>query len=178
MPVVHLRPIELHDLDSIMSWVNDPAVVGNFAGLSRTITHDDEREYLEKIIASDKDKLYVIETAERNYIGNIGLHEIDRSNNSARYGMIIGKKNYWGRGYAQSAINSLLELAFQEHQLQQVWAKFLATNEKMRHINVDKCGFRVDSIMPREYFRDGKYHDMIRVSMTADDYRMKSTKNI
>ena len=173
MPSVTLRPIEMSDLDRIMEWVNDPVVVSNFAGMAKTITHKDEREYLEGIISSTTDKLYAIETEDRTYIGNIGLHEIDPHHHSARYGMIIGKKEYWGQGYGQSAINALLELAFQEHQLQQVWGKFLRTNEKMRHINVDKCGFKIEGILPNEYFRDGKYHDMLKVSMHADEYRMR-----
>ena len=171
MPTVHLRPIEMNDLEQIMEWVNDQEIVGNFAGLAKTITPEDEREYLQRIISSDRDKLYAIETADRTYIGNIGLHEIDPSKKSARYGLIIGKKQSWGQGYAQSAIHALLDLAFQEHHLQEIWGKFLATNEKMRHININRCGFKVEGILPQEYFRDGKYHDMIKVAIQADDYQ-------
>ncbi len=171
MPTVHLRPIEMRDLDQIMEWVNDQEVVGNFSGLTKTITPEDEREYLERIISSEQEKLYAIETEEGTYIGNIGLHEIDPVVRSARYGMIIGKKEFWGQGYAQSAIKALLELAFQEHHLQEIWGKFLATNEKMRHININRCGFKIDGTLPQEYFRDGKYHDMVKVSIHAGDYQ-------
>ena len=80
------------------------------------------------------------------------------------------------KGYAQSAIQALLEIAFQQERLQQVWGKFLTTNEKMRHINVDKCGFKIEGILPHEYFYEGKYHDMIKVSMSADEYQQRRVK--
>lgn len=172
MPAVHLRPIEMNDLDYLMSWVNDREVVGKFTDLGKTITREEEKKYLEIIIASDKDQLYAVETVDGDYVGNIGLHEIDRTAKSARYGMIIGKKQYWGQGYGQSAIQALLELAFQQQQLQTVWGKFLTTNEKAWHINIDKCGFKVDEILPNEYFYGRKYHDMIKISMTADEYQI------
>lgn len=171
MPTIHLRPIEMNDLDLLMEWVNDPEVVGNFNDLGKIITREEEQKYLQRIVASDKDQLYAIETADGNYVGNIGLHDIDQVRKSARFGLIIGKKQYWGQGYAQSAIQALLEVAFQQQRLQIVWGKFLTTNEKMRHINVNKCGFKVEGIMPGEYFRDGKYHDMLKVSMNADEYQ-------
>ena len=176
MPAVHLRPIEMHDLDQLMEWINDREVVGKFTDLGKTIAREEEKKYLEKIIASDRDQLYAIETEDRMYVGNIGLHEIDPLQKSARYGMIIGKKQYWGKGYAQSAIQALLEIAFQQERLQQVWGKFLTTNEKMRHVNVDKCGFKIEGILPHEYFYEGKYHDMIKVSMSADEYQQRRVK--
>ncbi len=176
MPQVNLRPIELSDLEHIMEWVNDQEVVGKFNDLGKITTREEEQKYLERIIASDKGQLYAIETADGNYVGNIGLHDIDQVRKSARFGLIIGKKQYWGQGYAQSAIQALLEVAFQQQCLQIVWEKFLTTNEKMKHINVDKYGFRIDGILPDEYFKDGKYYDMIKVSMIADNYHKMRVK--
>ena len=171
MTQANLRPLETSDLENIMKWVNDPEVVGNFAELGKEITREEEEKYLERILSSDTDRMYAIEDQEGNYIGNIGIHEINKSDRSGRFGLIIGNKDYWGQGYGQSAINALLDKAFSELEMHKVWGVFLETNEKMYHINVNKVGFKVEGVMRDEYFRRGEYHDMVRISMLEDDYR-------
>jgi len=71
-----LRPIEMSDLDSMMNWINDPEITGNFANFNTPVSREEESKYLEKIIESETDKLFVIEDRGGEYLGNIGLHQI------------------------------------------------------------------------------------------------------
>lgn len=172
-PNVKLRPLTIDDLDKVMEWVNDPEVVGNLANFTTPISRDEEKKYLERLLASQNDKVFAIEDATDGfdtYIGNIGLHEIHWPTRKARLGIIIGKKEFWGHGYAQAATKQVLRLAFDQYNLHKVWLLALEDNEKTKHLN-EKLGFKPEGVLRDEYFLKGRYHNMVRMSMLEDEYR-------
>lgn len=170
MTKTNLRPLQIEDLDNIMSWINDPEVTGNFNQLNIVIPREEEKRYLEDLFASESDFVFAIEDENRNYIGNIGLHEIDTSNYSARFAIIVGNKDYWGRGYGENAINSLLERAFEEYGFHKIWGICLESNKKAQHLYLDKCGFQKEGVLRDHYNLGGKLHDMVQFSMLWGDY--------
>lgn len=171
-----LRPLQLSDLDKVMTWVNDPEIVGNFQHFNRTISREEEQQYLERILASPTDKVYAIETEGGEYLGNVGLHQIYLPSRNARFSIIIGNREHWGQGYAQKAIEQLLEIAFNQMGLHKVWGIVFEENEKNKHIYLDKLGFKVEGVLKEEYFHKGKYHTMLRIAMLEDEYlQMRGT---
>jgi len=167
-----VRPLEMNDLDEIMKWVNDPEVIGKFTNFKRPMTREQEARYLEQIIASEKDQLFAVETESGEYLGNTGLHEIDYKARSGRLAIILGNKKYWGRGYAQSAVEGLLEQAFEKYRMNKVWAIVMEQNTKMQHI-LEKCGFKKEGLLRDEYFSQGRYHNMVRMSILEKEYKTR-----
>ncbi len=165
-----LRPLNLKDVDNVMSWVNDKEVIGNFAGFSVPVSRDKEEEYIKGILNSTKDKVFAVEDSDGVYLGNVGLHQIDWPSRAARLAIILGNKKYQGKGYGQLALKELLRMAFDEYNLHKVWVVCFKTNEKTSHI-MKKVGFKEEGILRDEYFHKGKYHDMIRFSMIEDEWR-------
>ncbi|MBI1969879.1 GNAT family N-acetyltransferase [Candidatus Woesearchaeota archaeon] len=169
MVAARIRPLEMKDLNHIMEWVNDPTVVGKFANFQTPISREREQKFLEQIIASETDKLFAIETEQGEYLGNIGLHQIDWPSRAGRLALIIGKKAHWGEGYAQSALQELLRLAFEQYNLHKVWLVVFEENAKARHI-YEKAGFQIEGFLRDEYFHQGEYHNMVRMSMLEHEY--------
>ncbi|MBI1968886.1 GNAT family N-acetyltransferase [Candidatus Woesearchaeota archaeon] len=168
MTDVSLRPLELSDLEHIMGWINDPEIVGNFGWFGKPVSREEEQRYLERLIAGP-DKVYSA-FAGGEYLGQVGLHELDGCNKQGRLSIIIGNKDNWGRGYAPQMIDALLDKAFNDLQLHKVWGVFLEQNTKAHHLFVEKCGFLVEGRLRKEYFRRGAYHDMIRIAMLEEEY--------
>ena len=165
-----LRPLEIKDLDKIMEWVNDPKIVFNFQNFDLKITREAEKAYLEKILASADDRLFAIETENGTYLGNVGLHNISSKNKLGRLALIIGNKEFLGRGYGQSAIKELVKYAFDECGLNKVWLIVAKENEKAKHI-YEKVGFAIEGFLEEEYAdRLGKFHDMVRMRMLRREY--------
>ncbi len=173
MAPARLRPLGMSDLGNIMHWVNDQEVVGNFANFKVPISRDEEQKFLEKILASETDRVFAIETESGEYLGNAGLHQIHWPSRVGRIAVIIGKKNYWNEGYAESAVEALLQLAFNQYNLHKVCGMVWEDNPKTRHLYFDKCGFTPEGVLRDEYFHQGRYHNIIRFSMLEDEYRSR-----
>jgi RimJ/RimL family protein N-acetyltransferase len=113
--LIRLRGYEKSDLDAVMKWWHDEEVTQFIGGaVFPASTHEVLRFIENAASGSDpSNKVFVIETlAERNYIGAIGLHGINRLRRHAEMGMVIGDKGCWGRGYGSDAVRVLLRLAF------------------------------------------------------------------
>lgn len=54
------------------------------------------------------------------HIGNIKLEPIDFKNLKARIGILIGDKNYWGKGIATEAIELLVKYGFDKLKLKEI----------------------------------------------------------
>lgn len=169
-----LRPLEMQDLDHLMEWVNDVDVVKNFANFQTPLSREREQRWLEDILVSERDKVFAVETPTGEYLGNIGLHQIHWPTRSARTALILGNKEHWGEGYAQGAMAELLNIAFEQYHLHKVWLVVWEENVKGRHI-YEKLGFREEGVLRDEYFHQGRYHNMVRMSMLENEYRALQT---
>ncbi len=166
MTHVTLRPASVDDLDTLMRWVNDPDVTGRFAHLGH-VTREQERVYLERITNSDIDRLYAIEDERGETIGTAGLHDINSEERTARFGIIIGRKDRWGQGYGRAAITALIDEA-RTYGLRQVWGVTRADNERMRHL-LGRLGFREDAYLPGRYCQAQHCHDMVHETHNIDE---------
>ncbi len=169
MPRAIVRPLDLGDLDHMMEWVNDREVIGNFANFATPTSRSQEQKYLENLLKSETDKAFTIETEQGDYLGTVGIYQIHWPARSGRLGIIIGKPALRGKGYGQSAIKDVLRLAFEQYNLHKVWLVVFEENARSRHVYT-KCGFREEGILRDEYFHQGKYHNMVRMSILDREY--------
>ncbi len=166
---VRLRPIVERDVDAMMDWVNDPAVTRNFAGMSRTITREEELAYVRSMRSSSADRLYVAEDLDGRYVGNGGIHKIYWPAANGRLGLVIGDRARHGQGYGQEVLRLLCTLAFEHLQLHKVWIVHYGDNGRMLHL-CKKLGFLEEGVLRDEYFHQDAWHDMLRHSLLRGDY--------
>lgn len=170
--LVVLRPIDEADVDDILTWVNDPDVVGNLASFSGApFTRDDELAYVRAMRASDDDRVYsVIAADDGRYLGQVGVHQIFWRSRVGRLSAIIGNKDEWGQGYGSAAIGELCRLAFDGDRLHKLWLMVFATNQRAQRTYA-RAGFRTEGVLREEYFHDGGWHDMVRMSLLDHEWR-------
>ena len=167
-----LRPLTMEDLDNMMTWINDKEVIGNFGYFKHPISREDEEQFLKKILNSENDIIYAIETEDGEYLGNAALNQIHWPSRNARLSLIIGNKKHHNKGYGTGAVLAILKKAFNEHNLHKVWLMVRESNEKAKHI-YKKCGFKEEGIMREEYLLNGKYENMIRMSILKSEFTKK-----
>ncbi len=141
-------------------WVADPAVHALLGLLEPVRTLEQERSWIASII-TDKEhqRAFVIETEKGNPIGTCGLRAIDREQGNALFGIMIGEKRLWDRGYGTAATRALLTYAFEELDLKEVRLSCHRENRRGIHC-YEKAGFRLSTYVPE------------RVQFGRDEVRM------
>src|SRR5437016_1637016 len=127
---LRMRTLTPDDADLVLEWANDAEVVKNFSFFQTPATRERILAYITEKYESDADLHFAIFTLEGNYVGNAGLHEIDRVNDTARLGIIIGKREFWNRGYAQESLRLLLGYAFTDGGIHKMYVNFFSTNAR------------------------------------------------
>lgn len=170
--LVKLRPVEEHDVDDILRWVNDKDIVGNLAAFAgKPLTRDDEIAWVRKVRTSTDEKVFtVLEAKSGRYLGQVGLHQIFWRSRVGRVAAIIAGKDDMGRGYGSAAIATLLDIAFDELALHKVWLMVFDKNTRSRR-TWNRLGFVDEGILRDEYFHDGAWHHMVRMGLLEDEWR-------
>ncbi len=141
-------------------WISDPAVHALLGLLEPARTLEQERAWIASV-RTDKEhqRTFVIETEKGDPIGTCGLRAIDREQGTALFGIMIGEKRLWGRGYGTTATRALLQRAFEELDLKEV--RLSCHRENRRAIRCyEKAGFRLSTYVPE------------RVQFGRDEVRM------
>ncbi len=168
--LVNLRAVEKKDLEEIMKWVNDREVTKYLSAFLYPVSRAEEEKFLERAMShNDTEKNLVMETKEGDYIGQISLHKIDWKNRNAELGIVIGNKEYWGKGYGTDAIKILLNHAFNQMNLYKVYLRVFDYNQRAIRC-YEKCGFKEEGRVSKGQFYDGKYYDIILMGILKDEF--------
>ncbi len=158
--LVRLAPITRDDVALFARWFSDVEFLRYISPVVlRLASYDDEMDWYESM-RKDKDLFTfgVRTVAEDQLIGNCSLGVTNWRNRSAGFGIAIGDKSYWGRGYGTEATSLLVEYGFVELNLNRIELEVYDFN--MRAIRAyEKVGFAREGTRRQAIFRDGRYCD-------------------
>ena len=72
--------------------------------------------------------------------------------------------------FGSAAIGELCRLAFDGDRLHKLWLMVFATNQRAQRTYA-RAGFRTEGVLREEYFHDGGWHDMVRMSLLDHEWR-------
>ena len=167
---VILRPVDLEkDLDNFYDWINDFEVMKFLGKPYKPIPKDKEKELLQKMLSDDSNVVFAIETSDGRHIGVTGLHKIAHFDGTAVTGTFIGDKNYWSRGYGTDAKMLLLWYAFNVLNLRRINSRVISFNKRSLKCQL-KCGYKVEGVMKKEVWKNGRYYDLITLAVFRRDW--------
>jgi RimJ/RimL family protein N-acetyltransferase len=159
---VNLRPRDKEkDLEKVLVWINDQEII-RFMNARFPSTRLEEEEWLRKI--KENDVHLAIETKKGLLIGGIGLHQIDFLSGKAEVGIMIGDKNYQSKGFGFDAEMILLNYGFNQLNLGKISHPAFLLNYRSVAL-AKKCGGIKEGILRRHVFKNGKYLDMVIISI-------------
>jgi RimJ/RimL family protein N-acetyltransferase len=166
---VYLRGVGPEDAESFITWLSDPDV-RRLLMRQRPLSIAEELDYIKRVSASDTDLLLgiVLRDGDR-LIGGTGLHNIDARCRHASFGISIGDKDYWDRGYGTEATRLLLAHCFDTLNLNKVWLHVYEFNPRAVHV-YEKLGFRVEGRLRQHTFFEGRYWDVISMGVLRDEW--------
>jgi len=168
---VKLRAIEREDVPRFVRWFNDPEVK-QFLTMYRPLSRAEEERWVESLASRREDIVLAIEVRAGDqwvHIGNVGLHRIDWKNRTATLGIVIGEREYWGKGYGTEAVRTMLRYAFEELGLNRVELETYSFNPRAIRC-YEKAGFKREGVRRQALYRNGKFHDVILMGILRDEF--------
>ena len=171
LPKVTLRDLILDDVEDRYIWSLDKEVTKYLAIPNKypPFTREETKGWIEMCI--DGSNGYVqkaILTEDGIHIGWVDLKNFDKINKNAELGITIGNREFWGKGYGASGIIAMLEIGFEEFDLNKIWLRVDSDNT-----SAIKCykmiGFINEGILREDRFRNNNFIDRLRLSILKNE---------
>jgi len=159
---IYLREVQPADVgETYLHWLNDKEVVQYTEIRFRPNTREELQSYVERM-ANDPKYLFLAIVAKENdkHIGNVKAGPINSFHRFADVGIIIGEKDYWGKGLAAEAIKLVVDYAFNKLHLHKLTAGCYANNLGAVK-SFEKAGFQREGLLKKHYLCEGKYVDRV-----------------
>lgn len=155
---IYLRELTQDDASAeYCGWLNDPVV--NKYLETRQSTIKDLKKYIQKQIDDPNAIFFGIFDKKNNaHIGNIKLEPINWRKKRTEFGILLGNKDYWGKGIGTEATELIVQHAFNFLGFKKVALSVIATNKRAIRV-YEKVGFKVVGVKKESLNHDGVLYD-------------------
>ena len=169
--LLYLRALEEKDLSgNYFQWLNDEEVCKYNSHANFPNTESSMRAFLDsQHLAKDKVVLAIIDTFKDQHIGNISLQNIDWISRSAEFAILLGEKDYWGKGYSFEAAAVLCEYGFTKLNLNRIHCGTSSENIGMQKLAL-KLGMKLEGERIEAMFKNGKYVNMLEYGLLKKNF--------
>ena len=176
---IYFRNVTENDVtDAYYNWMNDPEVNQYLEARFRYNTKEDIADFIYETNLEPDTIFYAICLKKNDvHIGNIKLWRINQIHKFAEVSILIGLKQYWGKGYATEAIKLLCEYAFKVMRLNKLTAECYALNKGSYHA-FTKAGFKIEGKYRLQYKCKDRYIDSYLLGFLQSEYNQRGRSKI
>jgi len=159
---VRLVPLDKEKhLANAMTWMNDPEVTTWTVVGDLPITRLWEEDFFDTSMRGEGGQLtFAVETLAGEHIGFTGFHAIDYRHGVGTTGVIVGRKELWGKGIGADIVRVRTRYAFEVLGLRLLLSEAMEGNEASICMLL-RNGYREVGRIPRRYFKRGAYRDLL-----------------
>lgn len=133
---IRLRKVNKNDLKLFLKWWKDDDLIRLTSGIKEE-SNQVLKGFFDNLINSIKNRNFII-LLNRKAIGHIAL--IHKNKSTFEINIIIGEKEYWGKGYGTTAVKKAIHYAFKKLNYQQAYLEVRPDNKRAIASYI-KCGF-------------------------------------
>ena len=129
---VVLREKRLSDATNDYSWRTDEELAKLDANKPLKVTFSEYLRYYQNELQykTKWSQYFAIETLNKKHIGNCMYYDIDSKLAQAELGILIGNRDYWGSGYGEDAVVTLLKYIYSHTNLTRIYLHTLDWNKR------------------------------------------------
>lgn len=160
-----LKPLTMeHCTEQYVSWLNDPDVY-RYLESGGNYTIESLRSYILHIVNSNICMWGIHLKDDGLHIGNIKIDPIDQNEKSGEYGIMMGERSQWGKGFAREASEIVIDHCFSGGpRLNRITLGVLAENRRAVEL-YRSMGFSNETILRRPGKVENEYREIIRMSI-------------
>ena len=168
---VYLRPAERTDLDAFVRWFAD-AETTRYLGIRAPFSRAMEDRWFDSMIEEQGKKSYhfvICLLADDRAIGTAGFHHVNYEDGHASFGISIGEKAEWSKGYGTDALRAICDFGFGQLRLERIELDVYEPNKRAQR-SYEKAGFVTEGTLRHAHFSNGKHHDTLRLSLLREEW--------
>ena len=170
--LVKLRAYKEDDVERAVVFINDEEVKKLLdSNTPFPMTKWQEEDWIKsRKVGADLTYDFAIEDLETGkYIGGCSINECNLKNRNCTIGIMIGDKEYWGKGYGSDALKVLIKFIFEEVNMKKIKLGVFSFNNRAIAC-YKKVGFKEEGILKNELYRSGKYYDIVQMAIFKDEW--------
>ena len=170
---IRLRAVERDDILRFVEWLNDPEVIVGLIMHLPLALWDETRWFESLSTHSIEQRPLAIEASVPGdgwkHIGSVGLEGVEWMNRSASFGIFIGEKSFWNRGYGTEATRLTVRHGFETLNLNRIFLYVYQTNPRAIRA-YEKAGFVAEGWLREAIYRNGKYFNVLLMSILRSEW--------
>jgi RimJ/RimL family protein N-acetyltransferase len=171
---IRFRHAERADLPQFVDWLNDPDVRQGISMYLPMSLAEEEQWFEGMLQRPPNERIFVIEIRDGDgwrMIGSTGFHEIDWRNQKAEFGILIGEKSEWNKGYGTEAACLMLRHGFETLNLHRIQLKVFSDNPRAIRA-YEKAGYVLEGRQREAAYRGGRYLDDLLMSVLRHEWEL------
>lgn len=166
--LIYKRVSAEHVSEAYVNWINDPEV-NMYLETRGNYTLDLLKTYVEEQFNKEV-YFWAIHLKDSNkHIGNLKIDPIDTETNSGEYGILMGDKINWGKGYAKEASFSIIKYCFEQLKLSKITLGVIEDNKNAVGL-YKKMGFIIDEVKTDAGTYNNKTSNALRMSLHVKNF--------
>ena len=168
---VYLRPAERDDLDAFVRWFSDSETT-RYLAIRAPFSKAMEERWFESMLEEQGKKSYhfvICLLADGRPIGTAGFHHVNYEDGHASFGISIGERAEWDKGYGTDALRAMCDFGFGQLRLERIELDVYEPNKRAQR-SYEKAGFVTEGTLRNSHFSDGKHHDVLRMSLLREEW--------
>ena len=159
---LYLRALHVNDSEgNYPAWLNDKEVCRYNSHGDTLYTKEMAISYIQSVQNSPTCKVFAIcDKASDKHIGNIALQAISMQNKSAEFAILLGDKEFWGKGLSKEAGKLLLQYGFDTLKLHRIYCGTSEANIPMQYLALS-LGMELEGRRKEAMFKDGLFYDIL-----------------
>ena len=165
MTRIYLRAFEPEDYKTTIEWRKDDDIWDMLGGTKYFVSEAYEKKWIENEIFGSRDvKLAICRKESDVHIGNVYFTDINQLNQSCHTHVLIGNKDYWGKGYAREALELGISYMTGERNIHRFEARILESNNASLRMH-QKCGYEIEGLLRKSVYKNGKFQNQYIVAL-------------
>ncbi len=159
-PRLVLGAVSRRDAPLINAWKNDAEIQLMSASASSHESLGETRRRIKHWMSSDPQEIihYGIRLQDETLIGFCHIARISPVNRRCELGIVIGRQDLWGQGYAREACGAVLRYCFERLNMNRVGAAVYSNNPRSAAL-FEGLGFQLEGVARQAVCKQGQFVD-------------------
>jgi [ribosomal protein S5]-alanine N-acetyltransferase len=172
---IYLRGLQEKDLEgNYVQWLNDEEVCQYNSHHVFPYSYESAKNYIKNVRQLPDALVLAIVLKETDFhIGNVSLQRIDYVSRNAEFAILLGEREYWGKGLSNEAARLIIGHGFSELNLHRISCGTSSKNTPMQKLAIS-LGMSEEGRRRAAMYKHGQFVDIIEYGILCHEFINKT----